>query len=388
MRIPTVEFKERLQRMSQAMQAAELDAIIAYGSRVQYGQVRYLTGYEPWVAPEEWAFAVFTPGHRSEITLLSNSPWDFWDFNRAESTWVSDVIVGSRWVESINALLPLTVKLVGIAGWAGFPAPIYLGLTTEFPNTQFVDATQLSRDLRLCKSPAEIEILREAGHIADAGGRALIETTVPGATERQVAAAIDSALTLGGRDQLGYFTILGSGPRTIASCFLPTERRLEQGDVVMVDCAPMLEGYKADFSRLMLAGRGSGRALKLVETIAATFESCREMLRPGVTCAEVAQRGYETVLEHGYTRDNLFASANYPGAVFMGHGIGLENPDPPGMISTTNQTVLCENMVINLEPILLDPDVGGGRIEGSFVITANGPEPLSLCEIRPWQSGT
>lgn len=371
--------------MAQAMQANALDAIIAYGSRVQYGHVRYLTDYEPWVAPEEWAFAVFTPGYRSEITLLSNSPWDFWDFNRAESTWVSDVIVGSRWVESIASLLPASAKRVGIAGWAGFPAPIYVGLTAAFPNTQFIDATQLSRELHLIKSASEIEILREVGHIADAGGRALIETSVLGATERQVAAAIDSALTLGGRDQLGYFTILGSGPRTIASCFLPTDRRLEQGDVVMVDCAPMLEGYKADFSRLMLAGQGSGRALKLVETIADTFESCREMLRPGVTCAQVAQRGYETVLEHGYTRENLFASANFPGAVFMGHGIGLENPDPPGMLSTTNETVLEENMVINLEPILLDPGIGGGRIEGSFVITANGSEALSHCEIRPWQ---
>lgn len=371
--------------MAQAMQAHSLDAIIAYGSRVQYGHVRYLTGYEPWVAPEEWAFAVFTPGFRNEITLFSNSPWDFWDFNRAESTWVDDVIVGSKWVESISAQLPTTVKRVGIAGWAGFPTPIYLGLTAAFPTTEFVDATQLARDLRLIKSASEIEILREVGHIADAGGRALIETSVPGATEREVAAAIDSALTLGGRDQLGYFTILGSGPRTTASCFLPTNRQLEQGDVVMVDCAPMREGYKADFSRLMLAGQGSRRALKLVETIAATFESCREMLRAGVTCAEVAQRGYETVLEHGYTRDNLFASANFPGAVFMGHGIGLENPDPPGMLSTTNETVLRENMVINLEPILLDPGIGGGRIEGSFVITADGADALSLCEIRPWQ---
>ena len=70
--------------------------------------------------------------------------------------------------------------------------------------------------------------------------------------------------------------------------------------------------------------------------------------------------------------------------VFMGHGIGLENPDPPGMLTLTNDRPLQEGMVINLEPILLDPDVGGARIETSFVITSGEPVELSECPIRPW----
>lgn len=386
MRIQKSEFETRLTRLAKAMEANGLDALIAYGSRVQYGHVRYLTGYEPWVAPEEWAFAVFTPGYRNEITLLTNSPWDFWDFNKAESTWVSDVIVGSRWVDTISPLLPGSAKTIGIAGWSGFPAPIYVGLTSAHPAAQFVDATALSSDLRMYKSESELEILRHVGQIADDAGHAFMASTKPGVTERQIAAEIDTALTLAGRDQLGYFTILGSGPRTVASCFLPTDHAIERGEILQLDCSPMLDGYKGDFSRLVIAGGASGRAEKLVETIADTFESCRDMLRPGVTCAQVAERGLESVLAHGYTRENLFASANYPGAVFMGHGIGLENPDPPGMISTTNNTVLQENMVINLEPILLDPGVGGGRIEAAFVVTTNGPQPLSLCEIRPWRN--
>jgi len=92
------------------------------------------------------------------------------------------------------------------------------------------------------------------------------------------------------------------------------------------------------------------------------------------------------VLEkRGYTRKNLFQSANYPDMVFMGHGIGLENPDPPGMLTLTNDRVLEERMVINLEPILLDPGVGGARMETSFVITAGDPIGLTSLGIRPWQ---
>lgn len=385
MRIHRDEFRARLGRLSRAMQARGLDALVAYASHVQYGMVRYLTGYEPWLAPEEWAFAIFTPGYRDEIALVSNSPWDFWDFNKAESTWVSNVIVGSRWVENIAGLLPSNVKRVGIAGWNGFPAPIYLGLVERFRAAQFEDATSVIRELRAVKSDAEIEILRQVGRLADTGGRAFIESVVPGASEREITARIDGALMRNGTEQQGYFTLLASGIKTIASCSLPTDRKVQEGEIVQLDCAPMLDGYKGDFSRLMVAGRGAGRALKLVETIADTFETCRDMLNPGVTCAQVAQAGFEAVVAHGYGRDNLFASANYPGVIFMGHGIGMENPDPPGMVSSVNETVLEENMVINLEPIILDPEVGGGRIEMAFRVTAQGPEALSQTEIRPWR---
>src|SRR5438067_825739 len=101
MRISEAEFRSRLVRCADTMRTAGLDALITYASHTHYGSVRYFTGYEPWLAPEEWAFAVITPGHSREITLLSNSPWDFWEFNKRDATWVPDVIVGSKWAGSI-----------------------------------------------------------------------------------------------------------------------------------------------------------------------------------------------------------------------------------------------------------------------------------------------
>ncbi len=384
MRISESEFRERVRRVSALMDQASYDALIAYASRVQYGTVRYLTGYEPWLAPEEWAFALLSPGYGAELGLLSNSPWDFWDFNRAQSTWVHDIAVGSDWVKAISQRLPATVRRVGVVGWSGFPAPVYQGIAARFPRATFEDATSLIRELRAIKSEAEIASLREVGRIADAAGQAFIESVAPGVSEREVAAHVDSAMLRHGTEQLGYFTILGSGPKTVASCFLPTERTIVEGDIVQLDCSPMLDGYKGDFSRITVVGNATPRAARLVETVAELFERCASLLRPGITCAEVAQAGLAVVEANGYTRDNLFASANYPGLVLMGHGIGLENPDPPGMLSLTNHTVLQENMVINIEPILLDPEVGGGRIEGAFVVTAQGPAALSHCPIRPW----
>jgi Xaa-Pro aminopeptidase len=385
MRIGEQEFRSRVARCHAAMAREGYDALVAYASRTHYGSVRYLTGYEPWLAPEEWAIAVVTPGYGSELALLSNSPWDFWDFNRSTSTWVRDVAVGSRWVEQIAARIPASARRIGIAGWAAFPAPIYEGLRQRYRDATFADATGLIRDLRAIKSEAEIALLRRVGELSDLAGRAFFEAAVPGATEREVVARIDAELMRGGTEQMGYFTILGSGRKTVASCFLPTDERIREGDVVQLDCAPMVEGYKGDFSRVVLAGsERSAAALRLAETVAEMHEACAAALRAGRPCSDVARAGLAVIERRGYTRENLFRSANYPDMVFMAHGIGLENPDPPGMLTLTNDTPLQAGMVINLEPILIDPAVGGARIETTYVVTERDPVPLSTLGIRPW----
>lgn len=385
MHIGEAEFRVRLSRVHSLMERQRIDALVAYSSRIQYGSVRYLTGYEPWLAPEEWAFAVVTPGHGAEISLLSNSPWDFMEFNRNDATWVRDVVVGSRWVEDIAARLPRGSRRVGLLGWAGFPARVLDGLRLAFPDAELFDATALVRDLRAIKSAAEISALRRVGELSDLGGRAFFDAAQPGATEREVVAHIDAALVRGGTEQLAYFTILGSGPKTVASCFLPTDRVLAPGEIVQLDCGPMFGGYKGDFSRVVLVGDARpAAAVRLVETVAEAHEVCATLLRPGVACSDVARAGLEVIERRGYTRSNLLRSANFPDMVFMGHGIGLENPDPPGMLTLTNDTLLQEGMVINLEPILLDPGLGGARIETSYVVTAGDPIPLSACGIRPW----
>ena len=385
MRITVDEFRDRVARCTRLMEEERFDALVAYGSRVTYGSVRYLTGYEPWLAPEEWAFAVLTPGHGAGLSLLSNSPWDFWEFNRTQATWVSDVTVGSKWVEQIAARLPRTAQRVGLGGWAGFPARVLDGLRERFPHAEFVDATALIHKLRAIKSSAEIALLRRAGELGDLGAAALYESARPGATEREVVAQIDGAMMRGGTEQMAYWTILGSGRKTIASCFLPTDRVLEEGDLVQLDCGPMVDGYKADFSRVVIVGKERPAAtVRLVETVAEVHERCAAKLRAGVRCSEIARTGLDVIERRGYTRDNLFRSANYPDMVFMAHGIGLENPDPPGMLTLTNDAVLEEGMCINLEPILLDQQVGGARIETSFAVTSGDPVRLSDAPIRPW----
>jgi Xaa-Pro aminopeptidase len=382
-RIAEAEFRGRLARLAARMAEERLDALVGYGGRTHYGSVRYLTGYEPWQTPEEWAFAVFRPP--DSIGLISNSPWDFWEDQRARSTWVDDLAISSDWPSEILSRLPHGARRVGVAGWHAFPALVAERIGTARPDVRLLDATALLRGLRSVKSADEIALLADVGRMGDAGGRAFIDSVVPGATDREVAARVDTALMLAGSENLGYPTTLGSGPRTVTSCVAPSGRTIAEGDIVQLDCSPMLEGYKGDFSRATVAGRGSAEALHLLETVADAYEACAEMLRPGVRCLDVARVGVDVITRAGYAEANLYRSANITARGFMAHGIGLENPDPPGLVSLANETVLEEGMVVNLEPILLVDGLGGARIEGAVVV---GPSPvaLSTCPIRPWRS--
>jgi Xaa-Pro aminopeptidase len=116
-----------------------------------------------------------------------------------------------------------------------------------------------------------------------------------------------------------------------------------------------------------------------MDTTAEIYHRCLERMRPGVPCAEVGRLAFRIAQEHGL-EGCLYRSPNHaPG--FVGHGIGCSYNEPPELHPDC-ETVLEENMVIVLEPILSDPSVGGVKIEDAVLITADGPERLSELPIE------
>jgi Xaa-Pro aminopeptidase len=121
----------------------------------------------------------------------------------------------------------------------------------------------------------------------------------------------------------------------------------------------------------------------MCETTAAMYEKCLEELRPGVRASHIARDVIEVAKEAGYGPENFYQS-RIAKPNFVGHGIGLGNPDAP-QLSTTDDTVIEEGMVINIEPILRIPGRGGARIEDAVVVGKAGAIRLSACSIRLWQ---
>jgi len=239
--------------------------------------------------------------------------------------------------------------------------------------------------LRAIKSPAEIEILQEIAGMADRGAEAFLRATREGATELDIAADVEYALRRAGSGPFIFSTLVCAGPRTGRFIALPTRRRVEHGDIVQLDCGPSLDGYQGDFSRAICAGAPHEDASRLLNATAILYERCLSALSPGRAACDVAREVLEGAGELGYGPENFYESPNVK-AGFVGHGIGLGNPDWP-QLSTDEQTVLEEGMVLTIETILRDSSCGSARIEDAVALEKHGARRLSGAAVRLWEIG-
>ncbi|HWQ56335.1 MAG TPA: Xaa-Pro peptidase family protein [Bryobacteraceae bacterium] len=363
------EFENRCSRLLASMASERLDALVIFSGKPDTGYVRYYTGYEPQLGIQDCCFLLAG----TCWTLFTNAFWDEPDFE--------DVVVTSAFAREVSSRLPAQARRVGIAPWRSFPAPVY---ETLHPGRELVDVTGLLLDLRAVKSPAEIELLRRIAGIADSSAEVLRRTARTGATELDIAAEVEYALRRAGSGPLVFSTILCSGPRTARFIALPSSRRVEPGDIVQLDCGPSLEGYHGDFSRVITAGSADRDSERLMEATAALYETCLAALRPGIGADHVACEVLSMAAELGYGPEGLYESPNVKSG-FVGHGIGLANPDVP-QLSPEDHTTIKEGMVINIETILRNPGRAAARIEDAAVIRRDGAERLSAAAVRLWET--
>jgi Xaa-Pro aminopeptidase len=374
------EYQSRRRCLLEMMEREEVDALIIYSSKPESGYVRYYCGFESNLGIMDCSFLVVVPGQVPIWTLLTNAFWE--DFSTLEPA--VDLIVTSDFPRVLSRLLPGRARRIGIAPLRQFPADSHQGIRTSCPDADTFDMKSRLLQLRAVKSSVEIELLREIASIADRGGEAFQSATKVGASELEIAAEVEYALRRAGSGPFIFSTLVCSGPRTSRFIALPTSRKVDDGDIVQLDCGPSLSGYHGDFSRALFAGRAPDATLKLLDDTATIYECCLAALKPGVTACRVAGDALLLADELGYGPENLYQSPNVK-ASFFGHGIGLGNPDAP-QLSTEDPTVIEEGMVITIETILRNSRFGSARIEDAVVIESKSARRLSKTNVRLWES--
>jgi len=373
------EFIDRMNRTVAAMQQNGLDALIGFANKIMPGHVRWLTGYETRHGVEDASYFVLTPDYGKRLTLITNSSWE----PLREMSWVDEIIVSSKFAEVIPDLIPPSARCVGIAGYDALPAPVFVALQERFPGVKFTDASLLCFRVRMVKSPAEVAVLRRCVQITQAGGQAFLDLIQEGRGEREILAAVESALKLNGSDEVSFTSQIGRGPYTFEINCYAGDGVLKEGDMVMLDCGATYCGYRGDLSRTTVVGKGSPEVMQLLEGVAEMYDRCLEAIRPGVPSSDIARAGIAVAERHGM-KDYLYSSPNTK-AGFMGHAIGTHFHEPP-WIDLEENTELKENMVIVIEPILRKQGVGGVNIEDPILVTAKGGERLCTLGTRPWRA--
>jgi len=243
------------------------------------------------------------------------------------------------------------------------------------PEADYPDASKALGSLRLRKEPGEIENMRQAVQMAQAALEALIPQIKIDMTERDLAAELVVQLLRNGSDaELPFTPIVSGGPNSANPHAGPTDRKLQAGDLLVIDYGAAANGYISDITRTFAVGEVKAEYEKIHKIVQEANAAGRAAGKPGVPCADV-DKAARTVIE----------SAGY-GEYFThrtGHGIGMEAHEGPYMRGD-NMQLLEPGMAYTVEPGIYLPGRNGVRVEDNVIVTESGSESLSTLprEIR------
>jgi Xaa-Pro aminopeptidase len=227
------------------------------------------------------------------------------------------------------------------------------------------DLEGLVEKIREVKTDSEIAAIREAARRAEKAFLEIIPHIREGIREQTIALRLEERLKKNGCRKAAFDIIVASGPNSALPHAKPTEKKIQPGDLVIVDWGGEAEGYFSDMTRTLLVKGG--------EDIGKKKEIYRIVLEANKRSISSVAAGMQSIKVDSAAR-NYIKSSGY-GDCFghgTGHGVGLQVHEAP-RITWTKRVLLKENMVFTIEPGIYIPGIGGVRIEDIVVVGRNQP---------------
>lgn len=236
------------------------------------------------------------------------------------------------------------------------------------PEADFPDASDVLAELRLQKDKAEVESMRRAVKIAQDGLEAVIPQIKIGMTEKEIASElVMQLLKHGSESEIPFAPIVSAGPNSANPHASPSDRKLQAGDLLVVDWGAAYDGYISDLTRAFAVGKVDEECKKIHRIVQDANAAGRAAAKPGVPCADVDKAARDVIEKAGYGK--YFTHRT-------GHGIGMEGHEAP-YIRGDNMQILEPGMAFTVEPGIYLVGRNGVRIEDNLVITESGAESLS-----------
>jgi Xaa-Pro aminopeptidase len=296
------------------------------------------------------------------------------------ATWLEDVRTWSSPNpddEGVSLLAGVLLEVAGAHARVGLPQgpethlrmPLrdWQRLLDLMPGVEIVDATDIVRCLRIVKSPAEIDKIAHVCQVVSGAFATLPELVHAGMSEIEIFRCFRIDCLQRGVDEVRYL-VGGAGPGGYDDIISPpSERRLKDGDVLVLDTGSVFDGYFCDFDRNWAVGWTDPAASSAYEVLYEATEAGLEAARPGATCADVHSAMDRVIRSAGAIGDHVGR---------FGHGLGMELTEWPSN-RPGDETVLEPGMVLTLEPGM---GVAPGRMmvhEENIVVGEGGARLLS-----------
>ena len=234
-------------------------------------------------------------------------------------------------------------------------------------SVEFVPLDNTIEEIRKNKEPEEIDKIISAIEIATKAFTEVFGGIHPGQTEKEVANHLDYAMRRLGAEGPSFQTIVASGPRAALPHAEPTDKQIQEGEMVIIDFGAQANGYCSDETCTLSIGEVNGKMHDIYTIVNNAKQFALDKIKVGKPIKEVDMivRGY--IEEAGY--GDFFRHGT-------GHGVGIAVHEAPA-INSTGEGLLEEGMVITIEPGIYIPNLGGVRLEDMLLITADAPRVLT-----------
>jgi Xaa-Pro aminopeptidase len=251
-------------------------------------------------------------------------------------------------------------------------------LGERFPQAEIRDCSPDIWDLRMIKSPAEIEVIRRAGRIGVRALNEMVRSTRPGVYEYEIAALYEYMCKKEGVRDLAYMTIISSEENHPYLHYHKHNRLLGDGDFLVVDAGPDVGHYDVDISISYPAnGRFTPRQKEIYEACLAMEQACIDRYRPGVSCSQVHAEALEIMRKRGFDfgKDSVRIMTRGSGGG-CSHYVGMAVHDVGG--GPRSQPALRPGMVFACDLLAVFAEENlGVRVEDTVLITEDGCENLT-----------
>lgn len=255
-------------------------------------------------------------------------------------------------------------------------------LGDAFPDVEFVDMAQATMWMRTIKSPEEIALIREGARTADIGGEAIRAAIRDGAREHDIALAGTQAMVRHIADTFPHAELMDtwvwfqSGINTDGAHNPVTTRALRKGDILSLNCFPMIAGYYTALERTLFLDHCDAASLRVWEANVRVHRRGLSILRPGARCGDIAAELNDLYRSEGLLGFRSFGYGHSFGVLshYYGREAGVE-------LREDINTVLRPGMVVSMEPMLTIPEgmpgAGGYREHDILVLTQEGAENIT-----------
>jgi len=372
---PPEEFDQRLSAVRGRMRAESLGALLL----TDPSDVFYLTGYSTFEVSVHIALVVTADDLVLQVPSIETGP--------ATITTRVEQVIGYRW-ESIDEVLdPLANALsavkgqgqcLGIDAWHGsLRTGVVNGLKARLSGTELVNASKLVKSIRIVKSAAELDYLKQSALITCQGIEAAAAVVRPGVTDNHVAAVGAEALLKAGSEFMSMQPIVTTGSRSSIIHTNHKRTTIQEGDPVFLEFGAAWQRYTAPMMRTVIAGEPTADMRRVFDGCRRIVEALQGSMKPGNTFDSAAKAAEGALAP--------LASEVFFSGVF-GYTVGAQFPpswvEGSGFIARGEAAVFEEGMVFHLPICLRIPGRWGMGFSDTVLVGRDGAEPLTA---NPWR---